>query len=341
MAQVGKFLMHPNLLCSSWATRGTTHTLHTSSFVFKKVCQFEFLILSKAQIHVFTSFPLLLPHFPESRMSAPNAAFLTFVQVQLCDGSGTYALVDPRHLIITRSYYPVQYPTLSPLTAPSATSEGHVAPQHVSPAPTVSAESQVAAVATSSSHKSVSSSSSTASAPKSFAAAAEEEKFVPVVSMTAAKFANYQSKKAELEAAAASCASSDDDDEEEFEEKKFSRFFQSNCKFFDECDNPDCKRNHHPDVYEFAETPLKERCSHGDWNNDDCIKWCPYKDCKKVHHPSTDRTPIKCPFEKKGGSCARSSGCSRNVHEGDANYSKGAPLEAWKKFQATVFKPKF
>ena len=120
----------------------------------------------------------------------------------------------------------------------------------------------------------------------------------------------------------------------------FNPVFQTWCDWAGKCNGKDkwCKKAHKAVEQEWATAAMKDRCTHGDWQNPDCIKWCPDMSCKKVHHPSTDRTPIKCPFQKEGQTCWSTS-CTRNLHEGAEGYKEARTLNQFQAHKAKVSKP--
>jgi hypothetical protein len=120
----------------------------------------------------------------------------------------------------------------------------------------------------------------------------------------------------------------------------FNPVFQTWCDWAGKCKGKGtwCKKAHKAVEQEWATTPMKNRCTIGDWNNPDCIKWCPDLSCKKVHHPSTDRTPIRCPFQKEGQTCYSTS-CTRNLHEGAEGYKAAKKLSEFQAHKAKVSKP--
>ena len=122
--------------------------------------------------------------------------------------------------------------------------------------------------------------------------------------------------------------------------KTFNQAFLTWCYWAGKCKGKDtwCKKAHDEELKEWANTPMKNRCTHGDWQNPDCIKWCPNMSCPDVHHPSTDRTPIRCPFQKEGQTCWSTS-CTRNLHEGAEGYKEARTLKQFQAHKAKVSKP--
>lgn len=116
-------------------------------------------------------------------------------------------------------------------------------------------------------------------------------------------------------------------------ERPFNPVIQTWCDWGYKCRGKEsgCRKAHTAKFKEWALTPMKNRCTHGDWNNPDSIKWCPDLSCKKVHHPDTDRTPIKCPYQKEGKTCYGSS-CVRNLHEGQNGYKEAKTHKQFKAY---------